>query len=156
MRGPAGPTQLVADEEEAERLAVELGLHRLVGNGTGALHAIDPADQFPGVAWDARRLGERPIGAGLDHPEIGVGCARLPQRVVDQATVDAGDHDDDAEQQAQAKIGQHEPQKIVLDIPVGQIHCFGSLAIVAARPARSPLRNCVTTKAFSGTPPVIS
>ena len=49
-----GPTQLVADEEEAERLAIELGLHRLVGNGTGALHAIDPADQFPGVAWDAR------------------------------------------------------------------------------------------------------
>ena len=33
----AGPAQLVADEEEAERLAVELGLHRLVGDGAGAL-----------------------------------------------------------------------------------------------------------------------
>ena len=103
-------------------------------------HAIDPADQFPGVAGDARRLGEGSIGSGLDHPEIRVRGARLPQRVVDQAAVDAGDHDHDAEQQAQSEIGQHEAQQIVLDIPVRQIHRLGSSVILAARPTRSPLR----------------
>ena len=152
----AGPARLEADEKHAQRLAVELGLHRLVGDGAGALHAIDPADQFPRVAGNARGLGERTIGAGLDDPEVGVCGARLPQRVVDQAAVDAGDHDHDAEQQAQSEIGQHEAQQIVLDVPVSQIHRFGSSAIVAARPSRSPLRNCTTTRALSGRPPVIS
>ena len=104
-----------------------IGLHRLVGNRAGAFHAIDPADQFPSVAGDARRFGKRPIGAGLDHPEIGIRRPRLPQRVVNHATVDAGDHDHDAEQQAEAEIGQDEAQKIVLDIPVRQIHRLGLL-----------------------------
>ena len=91
-----------------------------------------------------------------DHPEIRIRRPRLPQRVVDQPAIDPGEQDYDAEQQAQSEIGQHKTQKIVLDIPVRQIHRFGSLAIVAARPARSPLRNCVTTMALSGMPPMIS
>ena len=156
LAGSARPARLEADQEQAQRLAVELGLHRLIGDGAGTLHAIDAADQFARVAGNARGFGERPIGAGLHHPEIGIGGARLPQRVVDQAAIDAGDHDHDAEQQAQAEIGQHEAQQIVLDVAVGEIHRFGPPAIVAARPTRSPLRNCVTTWAPAGTPPVIS
>ena len=122
LPGAARPARLEADEKQAERLAVQFGLHRLVGDRARALHAIDSADQFARVAWDARGFGERPIGAGLDHPEIGVSGAGLPQRVVDQAAIDTGDHDHDAEQQAQSEIGQNEAQQIVLDIPVGQIH----------------------------------
>ena len=156
LAGAAGPARLEADQEQPQRLAVELGLHRLIGDGAGAFHAIDAADQFARVAGNARGFRERAVGAGLHHPEIGIGRARLPQRVVDQPAIDAGDHDHDAEQQAQAEIGQHEAQQIVLDVPVGEIHRFGSLAMVAARPTRKPLRNCVTTSAFAGTPPVIS
>ena len=153
----AGPARLKADEEQAQRLALEFGLHRLVGDGAGALHAVDAADQFPRVAGDARGLGERPVGAGLDHPEIGVRRARLLQRVIDHAAVDARDHDHDAEQQAQSEIGQDEAQQFVLDVAVSQIHDFGlRLAILAARPTRKPLRNCTTTMAPFGTPPVIS
>ena len=158
--GAAGPARLEADEEEAQWLVVQVGLDRLVGNGTGAFHAIDPADQFPRIAGDARGFGERPIGAGLDHPEIGMSRAGLPQRVVNHATVDAGDHDHDSEQQAEAEVGQNEAQQIVLDIPISQIHRLGSsatlAAILAARPTRKPLRTGATTSALSGTPPVIS
>jgi hypothetical protein len=50
---PAGAARLKSDEEHAQRFAVELGLHRLVGDRAGALHAIDPADQFARVAGDA-------------------------------------------------------------------------------------------------------
>ena len=160
LMGAAGPARLEADEEQAERLAVEFGLHRLVGDRARALHAIDSADQFSRVAGNTRRFGKRPVGAGFDHPDIGVGGAGLPQRVVDQAAIDAGDHDHDAEQQAQSEIGQDEAQKIVLDIPIRQIHRLGPCvifsAILAARPARSPLGNCATTTALSGTPPAIS
>ena len=97
-----------------------------------------------------------PLVPACDHPEIGVRRAGLPQRIVDQAAVDAGDHDHDAEQQAQSEVGQDEPQQIVLDVPVGQIHLLGPSVILAARPTRSPLRNWVTTTALSGRPPVIS
>ena len=80
-----------------------------------------------------------PLVPACDHPEIGIRRARLPQRVVDQAAVDAGDHDHDTEQQAQAEVGQDEAQKIVLDIPIGQIHrawLFGDLGRAAdAQPA---------------------
>ena len=83
--GTAGPARLEANEEQPQRLAVELGLHRLVGDGAGLLHPIHAADQFPGVAGNARGFGEGSIGAGLDHPEIGVGGTGLAQRVVDRA-----------------------------------------------------------------------
>src|SRR5665811_1275963 len=108
------------------------------------------------IAGDTRGLGERTIGAGLDYPEIGIGGARLPQGIVNQAAIDAGNHDHDAEQQAQSKVGQDEAQQVVLDVPVGQIHRIGSSAIVAARPTRNPLRNCTTTCTLSGKPPTIS
>ena len=152
----AGASRLEADEEEAVRRAVQLGLHRLVGDPTGALHAIDPGYEFAGVARNARGFGERPFGVGLDDPEVGIRGARLLQRVVDQATVDAGHHDDDAEQEAQAEIGQHEAQEIVLDVAIGEVHGDFSPATFAARPTRSLLASCVTTSACSGTPPVIS
>ena len=101
-----------------------------------------------------------PVGAGLDDPEVGIGGPGLPQRVINQPAIYAGDYDHDAEQKAKPEIGQHEAQQIMLDVAVGEIHRFGSLAIfvsiLAARPTRSPLRNCVTTAALSGTPPVIS
>ena len=154
--GTAGAARLEANEEQPQRFAVEFGLHRLVGDGARLLHPIHPADQFPGIAGNARGFGERSIGAGLDDPEIGVGGAGLAQRVVDEPAVYAGDDDDDAEQKTQSEIGQHEAQQIVLDVAIGEIHRFGSLAIVAARPTRRPLRNCVSTVALSGTPPVIS
>ena len=134
LAGAAGPARLEADQEQPERLAVELGLHRLIGDGAGAFHAIDAADQFARVAGNARGFRERAVGAGLHHPEVGIGRARLPQRVVDQPAIDTGDHDHDAEQQTQSEIGQHEAQQIVLDVPVGEIHRFGSLAI-GGRPA---------------------
>ena len=92
------------------------------------------------------------LGTGL----FGIGGARLPQGIVNQAAIDAGNHDHDAEQQAQSKVGQDEAQQVVLDVPVGQIHRIGSSAIVAARPTRSPPRSCTTTRALSGKPPVIS
>ena len=41
LAGAAGPARLEADEEDAQRLAVQLGLDRLVGDGAGALHAVD-------------------------------------------------------------------------------------------------------------------
>ena len=50
----AGPVMLEADEEEAERLAVQLGLDRLVGDRARAFHAVDPGDQLPCVARDSR------------------------------------------------------------------------------------------------------
>jgi len=120
------------------------------------LHAVDPTDQFARIAGDARGLGKRTVGAGLDYPKIGIGGARLPQRVVDQAAVNAGNHDHNAEQQAQSEVGQDEAQQVVLDVPVSQIHWLGFSAIVAERPSRSPLRNCTATRALSGRPPVIS
>ena len=58
----------------------------------------------------------------------------------------------DAEQQAEAEIGQHETQQIMLDVPVGQIHLAGPCTILPARPTRSPLPNWVSTDALSGTP----
>ena len=101
----AGPARLEADEEHAKRFAVELGLDRLVRDGAGALHAVDPADQFPRVARDARCFGKRSIGAGFDHPEIGACGASLSQRVINHAPVNTRDHNNDAEQQAQSEIG---------------------------------------------------
>ena len=153
---PARPAQLETDEKKAQRRPPELRLDRLIGDGTGALHAIDPSHDFSCVARDARGLGERPVGSGLHHPQIGVRRAGLPQRIVDQAPVDAGDDDHDTEQQAQAKGGEHEAQEIVLDIAIGEIHRLCTWAISAARPTRSPLASCVTTAALSGRPPVIS
>src|SRR5207342_887313 len=74
----AWPVQLIADQEDAERLSIEIGLDCLVGDGAGTLHAIYSADQFSRVARYARGLGEWPVGAGFNHPKISVGGARLP------------------------------------------------------------------------------
>ncbi len=151
-----GAARLEAHQKHAERLAVQFGLHRLIGHGAGAFHTINSADEFPGVARDARSLGKGPICAGLNYPEVDVRGARLPQRFINHASVDTGDHDDDAKQQAQSEIGQDEPEQIVLDVPVGQVHRLASSAILAARPARSPLRICTTTCDLSGRPSVTS
>ena len=118
----------------------ELRLDRLVGDGTGALDAIDPSHDFPCVARYARGLGEGPVGPGLHHPQIGVRRSGLPQCIIDQTSVDARDDDHDPEQQAQAKGGEHEAQEIVLDIAISEVHRLCTCAILAARPTRRPLR----------------
>jgi hypothetical protein len=74
----AWPIELIANEENAQRFSIEFGLDCLVGDGTGALYAIDPADQFSRISWYAGRLGKWPIGAGFNHPKISVGSTRLP------------------------------------------------------------------------------
>ena len=152
----AGPSQFKAYQEETEWRTFQFRLDRLVGDRARPFHAVDPAYQFPGIALDARRLGEWPVGAGLHNPQIRVCRTGLPQRIVDHATVYAGDHDHDSEQQAQSKVGQDKAQEIVLDISVRQIHRLGSSVILTARPMRSPLRNWATTLVLSGRPPVIS
>ena len=78
LAGFAGAAWLEADEEEAVRCAVQLSLNRLVGDGTGTLNAVYAADQFPGIARNARGFGERAFGVGLDDPEVGIRGAGLP------------------------------------------------------------------------------
>jgi hypothetical protein len=87
----------------------------LVGNGAGALDAVDPADEFSRIAGYTRGLGERSIGAGFNHPKISVSGTRLAQGIIYEAAINARDHDDDAQQQAQAKVCEHKAQ-IVLDV----------------------------------------
>ena len=160
MVGPWSRTawaiQLVAHKEDAERISIEFGLDGLVGDGAGTLHAIDSVDQFSRVARYPGGLGEWPIGAGLNHPKIGICSPRLPQRIIDHAAINAGNDDDDAKQQAQAEVRQHKAQEIVLDVAIREVHRFGSLAILAVRPVRMPLRSWDTTIASAATPPVIS
>ena len=93
----AWPIKLIANEEDAQRVSIEFGLDRLVGNGAGALDAIDPADQFSRIAWYAGGLGKWSIGAGFNHPKISVGSTRLPQRIIDQAAINARNHNNDAQ-----------------------------------------------------------
>src|SRR4029078_3287842 len=68
----AWPFKLVANEEDAERATVQFGLDRLVGNGAGALDAVDSADKFSRIAGYTRGLREWSIGAGFNHPKISV------------------------------------------------------------------------------------
>ena len=152
----AGPPRLEADDEQPQRSAFQCRLGRLVGDGAGALDAIDPSHHLSRIAGDPRRFGKWSIGAGFDDPEVRARGADLPERVVDRALVNSGDGDDDTEQQAQAETGQHEAQDIVPDVAVSQIHGFFSSATLTARPIRNPLRSFVTATAPSGMPALIS
>ena len=100
--------------------------------------------------------GERPLRAGLHHPQIRIDGVRKRKGIGALPTVDARHGDDDAEQQAEPQACQDEPSELMLDIAPGQVHWDASLAITAWRPILSPTAASSTISAPSGTPPVIS
>ena len=101
-------------------------------------------------------FGKGTVCVGLDNPKIGPRGPHETKGIVQRTTVNAHHRHHDAKQKAQPDTGQKEAEKVVPDVPVGEVHCPDCSPTAAARPTRSPVGRVASTLAPSGMPPRIS
>ena len=120
--GLARTADLGAHDQQALGGAAVLRFDVLIGDRARGGDAPLRGNDIAAVAGQSRRLRERAARAALDHPDMGTGGAREPQRFQHEPAIDADHCEHDAEQQAEADAGQQKASKIVPDVLERQIH----------------------------------
>ena len=146
----ARAADLRSDDQQALGGSAVLRFDILIGDRARGSDAPLRGNDVAGVAGKPRGFRKRAARAALDHPDMGAGGAREPQRFQHEPAIDADHREHDAEQQAEADAGQQEAAKIVPDILEREIHVTAvpRLPARAARPARMPGRSSITIATF--------
>jgi hypothetical protein len=120
LAGVVGPAQ--ADHGDAhDRAAVE-PLDELVGVGPGRADAGHGRGPIDDARVEPRRLGERPAGVALHHPQLGAHRPGQDGGVVDHAGVDALHRDHHAHQEPDAGGGADEAGQVPADVADREVH----------------------------------